>query len=313
MPVRLPPVTDRAQRLLFEGIVDYAGLFPPASVSMKTAVRNYANYRGGGAAWMLGRFVCPANALDEFSAQAEVLLPRDAGAIPWRLSAIGSADAAADIAAIAAFNERHRVCFDEVGAVVDSYETRVTSVEEIASISARLPRELTTYFEFPLAPDPKTYATAIARVNRCAKLRLGGLTPEAFPSSSDVIRAMAACIAAGVPTKATAGLHHPICGDYKLTYDEASPVGPMYGFVNVFLAAAYLAAGGLHDEAQRLLLEQNALTLEINDHSIAWRGAHGTHHFDRELLQRVRERVMTSFGSCSFNEPVDESRRLGLA
>ena len=37
MPVRQPPVTDLAVRVLLDSIVDYAGLFPPASVSMATA------------------------------------------------------------------------------------------------------------------------------------------------------------------------------------------------------------------------------------------------------------------------------------
>ena len=34
MPVRLPPITDVASRVLLEGIVDYAGLFPPAGIGM---------------------------------------------------------------------------------------------------------------------------------------------------------------------------------------------------------------------------------------------------------------------------------------
>ena len=32
-------------RILMEGLIDYAGLFPPASLDMPTAVRNYAAYR----------------------------------------------------------------------------------------------------------------------------------------------------------------------------------------------------------------------------------------------------------------------------
>ena len=112
MPVRLPPVTDHATRVLLEGIVDFAGLFPPAALAMPGAVRNFAHYRAGGSGWMLGRFVCPANALELFSVQADPLLPRDAGAIPWRLSVTASADLTTDLAAIAAFNTRHRVCFE---------------------------------------------------------------------------------------------------------------------------------------------------------------------------------------------------------
>lgn len=47
-------------RVLMNGLIDYAGLFPPAALDMATAVRNYAAYRAGEYAWMLGRFVLPA-------------------------------------------------------------------------------------------------------------------------------------------------------------------------------------------------------------------------------------------------------------
>ncbi len=312
MPVRSPLITDRAPRLLFDGIVDYAGLYPPASVSMATAVRNYAHYRGGGAAWLLGRFICPASSLSNFSQQAEALLPRDAGAIPWRLAAVGSGDVSADLTAIAEFNERHRVCFEDVGAVVDAYEVRAASVEEIERLDTVIPRDLVTYIEIPLSADPAPLVAAIARAGRRAKARMGGVTAEAFPSADVVVRFLAACIDADVPAKATAGLHHPLCGAFPLTYDEQAPVGPMFGFVNVFLATAHLAAGGSPAAAAQLLTEHDANALELNDHSIAWHSDGATHYFDRAQVQHVRERALVSFGSCSFSEPVDESRRLGF-
>ena len=75
--------------------------------------------------------------LDEFSTAADPLLPRDAGAIPWRLSVTGSGDVTADLEAIAAFNERHRVCFDECGATVDGYEVKVNGVQDIMTETMR--------------------------------------------------------------------------------------------------------------------------------------------------------------------------------
>ena len=312
MPVRSAPITDRAARLFFEGIVDYAGLYPPASVSMLAAVRNYANYRGIGSAWLLGRFVCPASTLALFSQQADVFLPRDAGAIPWRLAAVGSGDVEADMEAISAFNARHRVCFDEAGAVVDAYEVKATSIDDVDRLDAAIPHHLTTYIEVPLDPHPLEMIGAIARTGRRAKMRMGGVTAAAFPPAEAVVRFLAACVEADVPAKATAGLHHPICGAYRLTYDEQPLVAPMFGFINVFLAAAHIAAGGSHNEAMLLLSEHDAGTFELNDYSIVWRGVNRVCHFDRALLQRVRESVLVSFGSCSFTEPVDETRRLGF-
>ena len=80
MPVRHPPLTDRASRILLEGLIDYAGLFAPAALAMPNAVRNYAHYRAAGTGWILGRFICPAQSLALFSERADPLLPRDAGA-----------------------------------------------------------------------------------------------------------------------------------------------------------------------------------------------------------------------------------------
>src|SRR5438128_2055955 len=131
MPVRQPPVTDFAVRVLLDSIVDYAGLFPPAAVNMPTAVRNFAHYRASSHGWMLGRFVCPAASLEQFSSDAELYLPRDAGAIAWRLSVTASEDVQRDLNAIADFNERHRVCFDECGAIVDSYEVKVGTTHDV--------------------------------------------------------------------------------------------------------------------------------------------------------------------------------------
>lgn len=314
MPVRAIPLTDDASRILLEGIVDFAGLFPPASLALPAAVRGYAHYRGGGAGWMLGRFVCPANALEQFSEAADPLLPRDAGAIPWQLTVTGSGDTAADLAAIAAFNERHLVCFEDRGAIVDAYEVKVTTVEAVHRIAATCPASLTTYLEVPLgAPDAMDdMIAAIARVGRRAKMRTGGVTLDAFPAAETVVSFLQSCLAHGVTAKATAGLHHPLCGFYRLAYDDESPTGPMFGFLNVFLTAALLASGGSAADAVLLLNESDRSAIVVNDLHVGWRGPEQMVAFDRALLQRVRQTVLTSFGSCSFTEPVTESRALGL-
>ena len=49
------------------GLVDYAGLFPPAALAMAEAARRYAAYLGSPEAWMLGRFVVPVERLDELA------------------------------------------------------------------------------------------------------------------------------------------------------------------------------------------------------------------------------------------------------
>ncbi len=309
MPVRLPPVTDHATRVLLEGIVDYAGLFPPAALAMAGAVRNYAHYRGGGAGWMLGRFVCPADALEVFSRLADPLLPRDAGAIPWRLSATASPDVAADMTAIAAFNERHRVCFEECGAFVDAYEVRVASAQELTAVDAIVPRDLTTYVEVPYALAGELLPQ-VAGTGRRAKMRTGGVTADAFPSAESMVAFLQGCLDNEIAAKATAGLHHAVRGIYPLTYAPDAPSGTMYGYLNVFLTAALLTDGADAALAARLLEETDPATLSATEHRITWHGAQDPVSLDRQLLQRVREQVLVSFGSCSFTEPVDEFRAL---
>jgi hypothetical protein len=310
-PVRLPPTTERASRILLEGLIDYAGLFPPASLVMSNAVRNYAHYRASGAGWMLGRFICPASSLEQFSAAADPLLPRDAGAIPWRLSVTGSADLSADLTQVAAFNERHRVCFEECGARVDAIELRVAAIDDVDRIAQAVPADLTAYLEVPLDGDIAAYIAAIARVGRRAKIRTGGTTADMIPDAARVVRFFSACLEHGVVAKATAGLHHPVRGLYRLTYEADAATGRMYGFLNMALVTALLGSGGSEREALLLLEESDAGAFEFNDLHVAWHGPDETRTFSRDVLQQTRERGMVSFGSCSFTEPVDESRALG--
>ena len=311
MPVRLPPLTERASRILLEGLIDYAGLFAPAALAMPNAVRNYAHYRAAGAGWILGKFICPAQSLALFSEAADPLLPRDAGAIPWRLSATASPDLASDLAEIAAFNERHRVCFEECGARVDAYEIKAASVGDIERIAEATPRDLHTFIEISLEADIDAAIAAIARVGRHAKVRMGGTTADMIPSPEAVVRFFTACIAHGVTAKATAGLHHPLRGSYRLTYEPDAATGRMYGFLNVALAVAHLESGGSEAEAIALLEEADAGRIEFSDLHVAWHGPERTLTFTRDALQHMRGHGLVSVGSCSFTEPVDESRALG--
>lgn len=284
---------------LLHDIVDYAGLFPPASLSMDAAVAAYAAERRGRDAWMLGRFVVPVSRLAEFEAAAAA----HRGDGRWRLSALVGADVAADFAGIATFNARHGGAF-----AVDAIECRATSIAEVEHLMALVPAGLVPYVELPPAPDPAPLVQALARTGGRAKLRTGGVTPEAFPAAAEVARFIAACTLAGVPFKATAGLHHPLRGAYRLTYAPDAPTGEMYGFLNVFLAAAFARAGASATELEAILLERAPDAFRFDERGVQWR------HLivPRQELETVRTRVALAFGSCSFREPVDDLRALGL-
>lgn len=307
MPVRVPLITDPAARVLLDGIVDYAGLFPPAALHMRDAVRHYARYRGGEAGWMLGRLVCPASALDDFAREAEPLLPRDPGAIPWRLAAIGTGDHAADAQAIDIMNQNHRWSWEECSAIVDTIETRAATPDDVQAIHEAFPTDAQVYVEIPLSDDVEPFIQALARTGRRAKMRTGGVTADAFPSASAVVSFIECCVQHHVPFKATAGLHHPLTGLHALTYDTNSSHATMFGFLNVFLVAALSVKAHERPWRERALLEGDASQLTFADAAITWQGF----AFDRTELAHLREQVAISFGACSFDEPVTEVRALG--
>ncbi|HEU4565909.1 MAG TPA: hypothetical protein VFS05_14715 [Gemmatimonadaceae bacterium] len=294
----------RSVRTLMAGLIDYAGLFPPAGLGMAEAVANYAAYRAGPRAWALGRFVVPAARLDELAREAAPHLPDDGGAADdvWRLSAL-CAEPPHDVRRIADFNERHAG-----RAVVDVVELRAAAPDRVAWAASLLPRGLTAYYEIPLAGDPRPLVAAIGAAGGRAKARTGGVTEDAFPPAARLARFMQACVESGVPFKATAGLHHAVRGPYRLTYEPGSACTPMFGFLNVWVAAALLRAGGSPADAARALEETAPDEFRFDDGGVTWRGT----RIDDARLADVRERVAIAFGSCSFTEPVEEMEALGL-
>src|SRR5262245_38664185 len=276
-----------ALRALLEGIVDYAGLFPPAALDMQSAVRNYASYRADPASWMLGRFVVPVARLDEFSvARATV----DGGNDVWRLSALLGGDPASDVERVRQFNSSQRE-----RAVIDSLEGRLNDPEEIDRAAKAVGEKIELFAELPLDRDPAPLVAAVKRSGIKAKMRTGGVVASAVPPAGAVVRFMRACLDAGVAFKATAGLHHPLRALYRLTYDRGGPTGLMFGYLNVFLAAAFLAQGMTDDDAGCLLDERDSSSFLFRDDSISWNGF----ALSESQLRQAREQVAVAFGSCS--------------
>jgi hypothetical protein len=289
-----------ALRTLLDGIVDYAGLFPPAALDMASAVRNYASYQAERDAWMLGRFVIPVSRLNEFDA-----VFGDTQASPdqtWKLAAL--VGDVTDVQRAGEFNAGH------LGrATIDVLELKATSVEGIDRIAVAAGNDFTTFVELSPTADLDPFLAVIKRRGLSAKLRTGGVVADAFPSAELVTRFIRACLRAAVPFKATAGLHHPVRATYRLTYAAGGPTGLMFGYLNVFLAAALMASGLDDADAILLLEEQDPNAFDLRAESVGWRG----HTITAADARRVREHVAVSFGSCSFREPVDELKALTLA
>jgi hypothetical protein len=304
-------------------IVDYAGLFPPAQLPLEESIRNYARYRNEPESWMLGRFICPATRLAELSPFVDELF-RDGP--PLAVSALGRGgkDASAfrdglrdDLNDITDFRRKHgeRV-------TVSVYETRrpagvpADDLTELLMSAGRLtdprgPQGIMPYYEaagddWAVALNSLTAARKSLRQSRAIagfKLRCGGVDPSAFPSPAHVGLIIAATRTAEVPLKFTAGLHHPI------RHHDAGIGTMMHGFLNVFVAGVLASARGLDGaEVRDIIEDEDAGSFIFTDDGLRWRN----HRASITEIELSRRTGAISFGSCSFDEPRDDLRALGL-
>ncbi|HET7144355.1 MAG TPA: hypothetical protein VFI68_10080, partial [Anaerolineales bacterium] len=110
--------------VLMSRIIDYAGLYPPASLPLEEAIRNFVEYQRDSDAWMLSRFVIPAKRLIELSQLAQMIFPPDR-ALSFSALGRGGKNTAEflenlkiDISDILIFRDLHNA-----GVVIDMFET----------------------------------------------------------------------------------------------------------------------------------------------------------------------------------------------
>jgi hypothetical protein len=136
---------------------------------------------------------------------------------------------------------------------------------------------------------------AVREARAGAKIRCGGAT--AAPPVEAVAEFIAACRDAGVRFKATAGLHHAI------------RAGDAHGFLNVLAAAVFAHADGLSaDELVPLLAEEDPQAFSIDARGLALHD----HRAGAEQIAEARRDLFVAYGSCSFEEPVEDLIELGV-
>jgi hypothetical protein len=286
-----------------EGLIDYAGLFPPARLDLDTAIRNYARYRQEEDAWMLGAFIIPSSLLPALEPYGETLLAEKEE--PFRFSVLldtGNGEhrdwnfVREQIHRIDAFQVLHagRVAVENVEARVSPFTERILSeLEESGPGRVRLFLESADLSTIP----------AIADAGAGFKLRCGGTEPSAFPPVDTVAGAIDACRKAGVPMKCTAGLHHPV----RSFREENGAVN--HGFLNVFGGGILASVRGLSPERlQECLGDESPDSFRFDNGEFSWRDE----SVGADDIRRARREFATTFGSCSFDEPRDDLRALGL-
>jgi hypothetical protein len=285
-------------------------MFPPCSLELGPALTNHARYVRVHERWMLNAFVLPVGQFDA----AKQFLPLFDPTRPLCISALGPKTENAT-----AF----RAGLVETDAAIRSFSAHNVDLVSISQLEMFLPADvdsslldearsivgnLSAFWEAPAERAERTIAL-LAEDNSNAdhptfgyKMRTGGVTAEAFPKSAQIAAALVAPSTHQVPIKFTAGLHHPL-----RQYREEVQT-KMHGFLNVF-GAAVLAAEHRWDTAQTaaMLDDEDASAFKFDDEFFAWR--------DWKIdLQRLsdRRRFVTTFGSCSFDEPREDLRALKL-
>ena len=280
-----------ALQTLLAGFFDYAGLYPPASLGLAAAAKNYLNYARGEHAWALGRFIVNADRLGELRS---IVSAADLRRL--KLSAIVSN--AADTKEI--FNEL------EQGSPVDTVEIK-WSKPNVSGGVIEVPESLKTYLEIQCGSNDGDTLDLISGLGVRAKIRMGGVVPEAFPDAPSVVEVLCMLARRRVPFKATAGLHHPTRSSQPLTYEPQSLRATMHGFLNLCGAAAVVYFGGEDGIAEEILQDEDRVAWQIDEGSLRWRNLRWT----TEHIAILRRDFFISVGSCSFEEPMRDLEALG--
>ena len=282
---------------LLAGLIDYAGLFPPATLDMPTTIANYAGYLAGDDEWALGSLLIPAARLDEFEKHAAAHLSADND--PWQLTVLVRNDRLDDdLQRVIDFQHTHTAL-----AQVRVIELRAASADDIENALDRIPDDIFPFFEIAVTDDPRGLIAAIAGSDAGAKVRTGGMEASAYPTPEHLARFIAACAAAEIPFKATAGLHHPL-----RHFSEAVGTDE-FGFLNVF-TAGILARSFPFEEAElaTVLIDESPDSFDFGDDRMRY----GDVTIGINEVLDTRQHLAICYGSCSFTEPLADLRTLNL-
>ena len=245
-------------------VFDDAAVFPPGNLGLDEAVVAHRRHLDGPFAHLVGPLVVTAAHLEKLRGVG----PLDLAVV------VPNAAAAADALEVAGRSRNLRVVALEVReAAPTDLQQALGEVEGVV-----------TYVELPRGERAVDVVEALAGSPYRAKIRTGGVEASMYPDEAELAATVVALARAGVPFKATAGLHHAVRNTDPETGFE------QHGIVNLVVATDAAHRGAGVEEVAALLAERDA-----------------------HRLPAVPARsLLTSIGTCSVDEPVSELGALGL-
>lgn len=319
---------NRSLLAFTDRLIDYAGLFPPASLNLNKAFSNYISYCDGKYTSMLSGFICPVNKLEQLK---DILHSEKTGNKKIHISAISTGGSTLNEFKLNFERDLgiwHEFKSDpDVNANIDSLETKLPeevfnspdnrdlkSLIEIisAKIKDNISNPVFLFFEGISAQNrnnmPEALIDAVSSHNLNGidagfKLRTGGVTPASFPDPEQIAFCIRTCLDKKVPMKFTAGLHHPF-----RHFDKTIGV-MMYGFINVFAAGIIAMRHDISNKGiEEILIDEDPSDFIFTDEYFSWKDW----KIEIDDIEYARKNLVLSFGSCSFDEPVDDLISLNL-
>ena len=288
-----------ARTAAFAALIDYAGLFPPASLDMAGAVEGYRTARDSSARWVAGRFLCPASRLEELAgALVTTLAP---GEDPWEIGVVIDEGPGPGASAAQTFHTEMQPAAIIAAAEARPVDRTAASITTIVDALTSIQPEVVAFIE---VIPPRPYEAQIGAVAKAlrksgriggVKLRCGGIDASLFPDPITVASFILAATEAKLPFKATAGLHQPI-----RHYDAGLGVW-RHGFVNLLVASAAAEAGHGIETVTNIIADADPDDFSISTAFVTWREL----SIPGPAMRRVRTQGFVAYGSCDFFEPIE--------
>lgn len=294
-----------ARTSAFAAFVDYAGVFPPASLGVTDAALGYRSARSSHDSWAVGRFLIRASQLQELGAVAMATM--EPGEDPWEVSAVFDGEATESASLASDFHAEMEPAMTVAAAEAPISDVSLNGISTLYATIGSINPDVVGFLEVSRSSDVERQIRSIASVIREAgrtggtKLRCGGVTGDLFPSTHDVALFVKTAVDESVPFKATAGLHQPF------RHFDGSLGIYRHGFINILIATAAAADGAELETVTDIVSETNPDAFGLSSAFARW----GDLRFPGSALRRVRQNIFVAYGSCDFVEPMDALRANG--